>query len=137
MFLSSIFHIKYIAAKQPNCQIFSLILFPLKIFSLQPMKSLKPRKGVVMKITNNNFRINKLYQQIRKPERLQKNSVEKKSEAVILSADAGKIAEAVKLVMQMDDVRLERVQELQAKMKAGNYRVDPEELAEAMLSQDK
>ncbi|NLM51576.1 MAG: flagellar biosynthesis anti-sigma factor FlgM [Firmicutes bacterium] len=90
-----------------------------------------------MKITNNNFRINKLYQQIRKPESLQKNSVEKKSEAVILSADAGKIAEAVKLVMQMDDVRLERVQELQAKMKAGNYRVDPEELAEAMLSQDK
>lgn len=90
-----------------------------------------------MKITNNNMRITKVYQQAKKPEISRKNAVEPKQERVTLSADAGKIAEAVKLVLQMDDVRVQRVQELQAKIREGTYRVDPEKLAAAMLSQDK
>jgi len=87
-----------------------------------------------MKIINNNLHINKLYQQAKKQEVSRKNSVEKKYETVTISADAGKITEAVKLVLQMDDVRVQRVQELQKKINEGSYRVDPEKLAAAMLS---
>jgi negative regulator of flagellin synthesis FlgM len=86
-----------------------------------------------VKITNRGIQINKVYQQVEKKEIKQEKSPAEKSDSLTISAGANKVAEAVKLVQELDDVRLERVEELRQAIAEGKYQVDSRKLAEAML----
>lgn len=86
-----------------------------------------------MKISNHGLPVGKIYQQAEKKTNCAEKKTAEASDSLTLSADVHKVAEAVKAVRQMADVRQEKVEELRQAIAEGRYQVDSEKLAAAML----
>ena len=57
------------------------------------------------------------------------------TDEVNLSDDVREIAHAIKLASQVDDVRIEKIKELKAQIKAGTYNVDGELVADKIVEE--
>ncbi|HHY42344.1 MAG TPA: flagellar biosynthesis anti-sigma factor FlgM [Thermoanaerobacterales bacterium] len=57
------------------------------------------------------------------------------TDEVNLSDDVREIAHAIKLASQVDDVRIEKIKELKAQIKAGTYKVDGELVADKIVEE--
>jgi len=57
------------------------------------------------------------------------------ADEVSLSDDAREIANAIKSASKIDDVRIEKIEELKARIKSGNYNIDGKLVAEKIIDE--
>jgi len=68
-------------------------------------------------------------------DKLSKKAPKSHTDEVSLSDDVRDFANAIKLVSQVEDVRIEKIEELKSKIKAGTYNIDGKLVAEKIVEE--
>lgn len=68
-------------------------------------------------------------------DKLSKKAPKTHTDEVSLSGDVREFAHVIKLVSQADDVRIEKIEELKARIKAGTYNIDGKLVADKIVEE--
>jgi len=78
----------------------------------------------------------RLYQNsAQRTEKSSKKSPKARADELSLSEDVRELANAIKIASKADDVRIEKVEELKARIKAGTYSVDGKLVADKIIEE--
>lgn len=82
--------------------------------------------------------VNRLYQKQLETEKKQKDRAvsEEKNDSVILSAEAAMVQKAMKAAAELDEVRVEKVDQIKEEIEQRTFVIDSKKIAEAMLKKN-
>lgn len=83
------------------------------------------------------MQVNRLYQKQVETENKQKKQgvSEEKNDSIILSAEAAMVQKAAKAAAELDEVRVEKVDQIKEEIEQGTFKLDNKKIAEAMLKE--